>query len=78
MVPQFPPAERRLLLSVPGIGATVVQRLEQAGFHSLRALHEAGAQRVVERAGAHPAWLNRRRAIERAIKRATPPTLESA
>jgi len=68
--PRFPPDERRLLLSMPGIGATVVERLERAGFTSLTALREAGACHVVARAGQHPAWLNRRRAIERAIERA--------
>ncbi len=67
---QFPPTERRLLLSTRGIGAVVVQRLEQAGFDSLQALREAGTARVVERAGAHPAWHNRRRALQRALERA--------
>lgn len=67
----FSPQERRLLLSMPGIGATVVGRLEAAGFASLRALREAGSAGVTERVLAvvgQAAWLNRRRAIERAIR----------
>lgn len=67
----FTPDERRLLLSMPGIGTVVVQRLEEAGYASLQALREAGAARVVQHAASHPAWLNRRRAIERAIDSAT-------
>lgn len=66
---RFSPAERRWLLSMPGIGAVVVERLEQAGFGSLRALREAGAACVLARVAAHPAWMNRRRAIERVIAR---------
>lgn len=66
----FPRQERRLLLATPGIGKTVVQRLEAAGFASLQALCDAGATRATEQVTAHLgglAWRNRRRAIERAI-----------
>ena len=67
---RFSPDERRLLLTTPGIGRLVVDRLEAAGFGSLRCLCEAGAERVVEQAGSGT-WLNRRRALVRAIQRAT-------
>ena len=76
MSPSFSPQERRLLLSTPGIGATVVGRLEAAGFASLRALREAGSAGVAERVQAlvgQAAWLNRRRAIERAIQVSSEP-----
>lgn len=66
----FPSNERRLLLSTRGIGETVVDRLEAAGFASLQALCEAGAARVTEQVLSQMdglAWRNRRRAIERAI-----------
>lgn len=67
---RFSAEERRRLLAMPGIGETVVNRLEAAGYVSLRALREAGAQTVTERVwqqlGAS-AWRNRQRAIARAI-----------
>ena len=67
----FSPEERRLLLVTPGIGEKVVDRIEAAGFTSLRAMREAGAAGVTDvvlsQVG-HTAWLNRRRAIERAIQ----------
>lgn len=69
----FSDDERRLLLRTPGIGATVVDRLEAAGFCTLHALREAGAACVAERVQVqvgHSAWKNRRRAIERAIEAA--------
>jgi hypothetical protein len=67
---RFPAAERRVLLTAPGIGEIVVQRLEMAGFHSLQALREAGASvaaECVKRQVGSGAWLNRRRALERVI-----------
>jgi hypothetical protein len=70
----FAPAERRLLLATPGIGAVVVDRLEAAGFSSLQALREAGAARVTEivlahlQTGGQLAWRNRTGAIARAIR----------
>ncbi len=70
----FPLHERRQLLSSPGIGETVVHRLEAAGYASLQSLRDAGASHVVEQVlvqvGA-AAWRNRRRALERAIAHAS-------
>lgn len=43
----FPPHERDALLAVKGVGPTVVQRLEQLGFSSLRALAGADVREVV-------------------------------
>jgi hypothetical protein len=56
----FTAAKGRLLLSVPGIGEVVGQRLKRAGSC-------AGALVVVARAGSHPACRIRCRAIKRAI-----------
>ena len=70
---RFPEAERRVLLGTAGIGERVVQRLEGAGFSSLKALREAGAARATEQVLqqlGQRAWLNRRRAIERALGQA--------
>lgn len=69
----FPQHERRLLLATRGIGETVVHRLEAAGYASLQALREAGAQHVTEQVLAQVgaiSWRNRRRAIERALEAA--------
>ena len=66
----FDPAERRILLSLPGIGPGVLQRLEQAGIDSLDALRKAGADAVVQQVCAnlgHGAWRNRHRALQRAL-----------
>ena len=43
----FPAGERTALLAVKGIGPTVVQRLEQMGFASLRQLARADAGEIV-------------------------------
>jgi len=72
MGPQFAEHERRHLLAEPGIGPLVVTRLEQAGFHSLATLREAGADHVVRTICASVgsrAWANRRDALERALRR---------
>jgi hypothetical protein len=72
MASQFAEHERRHLLSEPGIGPMVITRLEQAGFHSLATLREAGADHVVKticaRVGSR-AWANRRDALDRALRR---------
>ena len=46
----FQPEEREALLAVKGVGPTVVQRLEQIGFSSLRELARADALEVVSSA----------------------------
>ncbi|WP_370679087.1 helix-hairpin-helix domain-containing protein [Comamonas sp. GB3 AK4-5] len=48
----FPIEERQALLGVKGVGPTVVARLEQLGFASLRQLSQASMLDVVERAAA--------------------------
>ena len=49
---QFNEDERAVLLAVKGVGATVVARLEQLGFHSLAQLAEAETGDVVSQASA--------------------------
>ena len=49
---QFNEDERAVLLAVKGVGATVVSRLEQLGFHSLQQLAEAEAGDVLSQASA--------------------------
>lgn len=44
---QFPAKERALLLGVKGVGPTVIGRLEQLGYHSLRELAEADTGQIV-------------------------------
>lgn len=71
---RFAPAERQFLLTQPGIGAAVVQRLEQAGIASLAQLDRDGVAPTVAAICAlvgDGAWLNRRRALERALSRYT-------
>jgi hypothetical protein len=66
----FPANERRLLLSLPRIGPTVVERIEAQGITSLHDLHRKGVDRVVEaicREMGTPAWANRRRALIEAL-----------
>lgn len=43
----FSSQEREALLAVKGVGPTVIQRLEQMGFDSLRELAKADALEVV-------------------------------
>lgn len=74
---RFPTEERRRLLATPGIGEVVVTRLEHAGYASLQALQQAGAERVTEQVRqlvGDVAWRNRRRAIARAIAASLPAT----
>ncbi|MGE8226189.1 helix-hairpin-helix domain-containing protein [Stenotrophomonas pigmentata] len=49
---QFNEEERAVLLAVKGVGATVVSRLEQLGFHSLQQLAQAETGDVVSQASA--------------------------
>lgn len=68
---KFPDHERRLLLAQPGIGPTVIARLEAAGVHSLQALRGAGIRVVVQAVCSGlgtGAWSNRRKALERALE----------
>lgn len=44
----FPESERAALLAVKGIGPTVIRRLEQQGFASLRQLARAEVSAIVE------------------------------
>ena len=74
--PRFAPDERRLLLSTPGIGPGVIQRLESAGIHSLAQIRALGVQgtvrHVCEQLGTM-AWANRRGALDRALAHVLPP-----
>ena len=49
---QFNEDERAVLLAVKGVGATVVARLEQLGFHSLQQLAQAETGDIVSQASA--------------------------
>ena len=49
---QFNEDERAILLAVKGVGATVVARLEQLGFHSLQQLAQAETGDIVSQASA--------------------------
>lgn len=48
----FSTEERTVLLAVKGVGATVVARLEQLGFHSLAQLADAETMDIVTQASA--------------------------
>jgi hypothetical protein len=48
----FSAEERKALLGVKGVGATVVARLEQMGFESLAHLSKADALEIVSNASA--------------------------
>jgi len=69
----FPQDERAALLSVKGVGPTVVQRLEQLGFGSLAELAAADVGEIVSSAAAlvgSSCWKNSpqaRSAIQSAI-----------
>ena len=69
----FTTDERRLLLSTPGIGPGVIDRLESVGITSLAQLDEVGAdlasQRVCKMVGSI-GWSNRRGALLRALQAA--------
>ncbi|MGX9719412.1 helix-hairpin-helix domain-containing protein [Stenotrophomonas acidaminiphila] len=49
---RFSDEERAVLLAVKGVGATVVARLEQLGFHTLRQLAQAEPGDIVSQASA--------------------------
>ncbi|WP_422421846.1 helix-hairpin-helix domain-containing protein [Pseudomonas sp. GZD-222] len=72
----FSAQEKQLLLSVKGVGATVVSRLEQLGFTSLNELGQADALDIVTQASAlvgSTCWKNSpqaRAAIRAAIAKA--------
>jgi hypothetical protein len=71
----FPPKERALLMRTPGLGPTSIARLEAAGLSSIEVLRSLGATDVAriicERQGG-TAWMNRRRALIRAIETVCP------
>lgn len=67
---RFHEPERRHLLTSPGLGPVVVERLEQAGIASIAALRQLGVDTVVGRMcqpGTNLAWRNRRKALLRAV-----------
>ncbi|MEG0858371.1 MAG: helix-hairpin-helix domain-containing protein [Pseudomonas sp.] len=72
----FSAVEKQLLLSVKGVGPTVVSRLEQLGFTTLIQLGEADALDIVTQASAlvgSTCWKNSpqaRAAIQAAIAKA--------
>lgn len=72
----FSTQEKQTLLSVKGVGPTVVQRLEQLGFTTLLQLSQANAREIVVQASAvvgSTCWKNSpqaRAAIEAAIAKA--------
>jgi hypothetical protein len=71
MLMRFAPGERRLLLSAPRIGPTVVRRLEAQGIASLQELRHQGVDRVVDQVCAQigtRAWTNRRGALMAALR----------
>lgn len=64
--------ERLVLLAQPGIGPTVIARIEATGIHSMEALRLAGVHVVVETVClglGTAAWSNRRNALARALER---------
>lgn len=80
----FSSSEREILLTVPGVGPTVIARLEQLGFSSLRQLAVTDATSILHDAAAlvgSSCWKNSpqaRAAIEAAIAaavRATSPAV---
>jgi hypothetical protein len=67
---RFPADERRLLLSLPRIGPTVVARIEAQGIASLRDLRRRGVEHLVDevcRQMGTRAWANRRSALTGAL-----------
>ncbi|MGY6029886.1 helix-hairpin-helix domain-containing protein [Phytobacter sp. AG2a] len=48
----FTPKERDALLACTGVGAKVVERLEQMGFSSLQQLREASVEEIVAQGAA--------------------------
>ena len=67
---RFCDLERLALLRAPGLGPTVINRLEAQGLTSLDALREMGVDRVIDlvcNAVGSPAWKNRHAALARAL-----------
>jgi predicted flap endonuclease-1-like 5' DNA nuclease len=70
----FPALERQALLAVKGVGPTVIARLEQLGFCSLKQLAKADAAAIVSSAASlvgSSCWKNSpqaRSAIQAAIE----------
>jgi hypothetical protein len=67
---RFCDLERLALLRAPGLGPTVVSRLEAQGLTSLAAMREMGVDRVIDlvcHAMGSPAWKNRHAALARAL-----------
>jgi len=68
---RFSQDERRFLLTWPGIGPRVVERLEESGYASLSAIRACGVGSAVEdvaqRVG-NRAWRNRRDRLEQALR----------
>jgi hypothetical protein len=72
-VHRFTGTDRALLASAAGVGNRVIERLEQAGYHTLAQMKAAGAGKVVDAVCSllgSTTWRNRRRALERAMGRA--------
>jgi hypothetical protein len=69
---RFSDLDRKTLVTEPGIGDRVIDRLEEVGFHSLAQMRMVGAAGVVDVvccAIGSTAWRNRRRSLERALDR---------
>lgn len=59
------------MLTVPGVGPAVIQRLESIGIHSLAELAQLGADQAVKRVCQQlgtRAWENRRKALEISLR----------
>lgn len=70
VAPQFSRAERLFLLQQPGIGASVILRLEQVGITSIAELRSTGVTHAVATVCTlmgNVAWVNRQRPLERAL-----------
>ena len=69
----FRTEEREALLRAPGIGPLILSRLEAAGlgsFERLREVGAAGAAGMVCAQQGNPSWMNRQRALKRALEAA--------
>lgn len=67
----FAYTERARLLATPGIGPTVVRRLEEAGFDSFERLQAVGVDNAVHAVCRHIgsiAWANRAEPLRRALE----------
>jgi predicted flap endonuclease-1-like 5' DNA nuclease len=67
---RFSDAERRRLMTAPGIGPAVIERLEAVGIHTLAHLQALGGEQAARRVGEHlqkPGWANRGRVLQRAL-----------